>query len=235
MSWPSKEPTRTPRSIEGDRCDIAKLKALSDAEIEAARAVPEPEPPPAPKYLRTARQPGDSTSRLGLIVGACERDIKVTSTWAWHAFNLPRAAIVGAVSAACDSQYPADFLELVLFDAFGAKLVQAQLRGTPGGRVISSRFDELRLEGGDYLIAWSAPAGLCGRGTYKTPHTGRFKGALPTRPLLDELLSEPETDSFGQPVSVGMPLFHIHRRRFVVQILCVNLSHESYALFKLGV
>jgi hypothetical protein len=189
---------------------------LTDAEIAAALATPDelqaahealesPVVPEivTPQYRRSQRQPGDSTSRIGVSIGACDSDIKVTDTWAFHIFCLPYPTVIGRVSAGVDLSYPEDYVEVRLFNASGDKILQARLTGKHGS--VSASFDEIRLAEGDYIVCFRAPGSPQGRGSYGNPHTGlfgsaRFGSALPERPILDTLLS-----ALDAPIRIGMP------------------------------
>ena len=101
-------------------------------------------------------------------------------------------------------------LRLRLYDAFGQLVLKTCLRRTGNG-VMSVRFDSVRLQAGDYLLAFDSNSHLHGLGSYKNPRCGLFTGALPDAPRLDDLLKLPaEIDIMThQPIPCGMPSFRL--------------------------
>jgi len=190
--------------VQGERFDVSTIAELPDEEVQALYArlnapVPPPPVPAPPTFRRSQRQPGDSASRLGIVLGASDGAIKFSRLWGWHAFHQPYPAVLGSIRADLELNYPPDHLEVRLYDAFGKLLLRVEVRGT-------TRFDEILLPAGDYVIAWKSSVSS-GQGSYRNAHTGLLRNGLPERPLLDALLAAPPLldDLTQQPVPITMP------------------------------
>jgi hypothetical protein len=128
-------------------------------------------------FARTPRTAGDPANYLGFVVNDGGQDVRFSRFWCWKAFHLSAPSIIGAL------QHSAESLKLKLFDAQGEPLL------TISTKTQLTEFDQVRLEPGDYLLAFLASGS--GNGTIEEPASrrpdcGAFR-FLPKRPLLDEL------------------------------------------------
>lgn len=170
---------------------------------EAPPPPPKPVPvPPKPIYSVISRTDDPTSSRLGFQAGATEQRPIVVVPNRWHilAFNLSSPQIVGHLRVSLDlSRFTGGSLDLKIFDAFGTCLLGTTMHSD------SVRLDQARLPAGDLLIAYRAPRGAEGHGSYDPRFSRILDGELPAAPQLDELIFEPRPD--GDPAKCGVPRF----------------------------
>jgi len=193
-----------------DVVDMAKAPAIPEHEArEIARSYRPPAPPsapepPKPTFRRTPRKQDDCASYLGINVGLAGEDVNMGNSWRWHVFHVGHPVMVGAVSVPARSDLDKR-ISLRLYDPAGSCILATELKQS--GYSFSARFDDVRLESGNYLLTWFADS-LAGHGSTKNPRVGLFPGKLPAHPKLDDLLKAPAaTDYTGRPIEVGMPVW----------------------------
>jgi len=188
--------------------NLISARTASEEEIHQALHWTPPEreedyeQPSEPTFKRLERTEGDSASYLGFSLGANDRAIRLSpGRWTVVGFHLVTPQVVGRISTSLAFQGH-DRLDLRLFNSCGTRVLHLELNG-------KICFDEIRLDAGDYLLAFRCAGPMEGRGGYNYPHS-RVIPDLPERPLLNDIVLWPARSNEPDEVlgQCAVPAFH---------------------------